>query len=394
MSTFAELADQITADELRARGGHKWAAGGPGVIGAFVAEMDFGVAPPVEAALLDVLGRADFGYLSDRIVAAMAAACAAWQRDRYGWTVDPARIRPLPDVITGLAAAITVFSRPGSPVILPTPAYMPFLTVPGTLGREIIQVPMTADGGRHVLDLDGIDAAFKRGGHLLVLCNPCNPVGRVYHAAELAAVAEVVDANGGRVFADEIHAPLIYPGGVHRPYASLSPTAAGHSVTGTATSKGWNVPGLKCAQLVLSNDADAAVWAERGHTFEHGASTPGVQAATAAYRDGGPWLDDVVAYLDGSRTLLARLLADHLPEVGFRPPEGTYLAWLDCRALFSGLGGAASPAGFFLDEARVMLTDGAACGTAGQGHVRLNFATPRPVLAEIVRRMAAAVSAR
>src|SRR5271167_1607700 len=115
MSTFAETADQVTPDELRARGGHKWAAGGPGVIGAFVAEMDFGVAPPVEAALLDVIRRADFGYLSDRAVAEMAAACAAWQHDRYGWPVDPGRIRPLPDVITGLAAAITVFSRPGSP---------------------------------------------------------------------------------------------------------------------------------------------------------------------------------------------------------------------------------------------------------------------------------------
>jgi cysteine-S-conjugate beta-lyase len=394
MSTFTAAADLITADELRARGGHKWAAGGPGVIGAFVAEMDFGVAPPVEAALLDVISRADFGYLSDRAVAEMAGACAAWQRDRYGWTVDPRRIRPLPDVITGLAAAITVFSRPGSPVILPTPAYMPFLTVPGTLGREIIQVPMAVDDGRYVLDLNGIDAAFKRGGHLLILCNPANPVGRVYDAAELAAVAELVDANGGRVFADEIHAPLIYPGGTHRPYASLSPAAAGHTVTGTATSKGWNVPGLKCAQLVLSNDADAAVWAERGRTYEHGASTPGVQAATAAYRDGGPWLDDVVAYLDGSRALLAGLLADHLPEVGYRPPAGTYLAWLDCRPLVSGLGLAASPAEFFLAEARVMLTDGAACGTAGRGYVRLNFATPRPILAEIVRRMAASVSGR
>ena len=391
MTSFAEIVDRTSEDELRARGSHKWAKGGPGVIGAFVAEMDFGVAPPIEAALLDVIKRADFGYLSQRVVTDMSAACAAWQRDHYGWDIDPERVRPLPDVITALAAAITVFSRPGSPVILPTPAYMPFLTVPGGLGREIIQVPMAADGGRHVLDLDGIDAAFKRGGHLLILCNPCNPVGRVYDAGELAAVAEVVEANGGRVFADEIHAPLIYPGGTHIPYAPLSAATAAHTVTGTAASKGWNLPGLKCAQLLLSNDQDAATWAERGSPFEHGTSTPGVRATTAAYRDGGPWLDDAVAYLDGNRALLARLLAEHLPEIGYRPPEGTYLAWLDCRALFARRGIEASPAEFFLAKAQVMLTDGAACGDVGRGHVRLNFATPRPILTEIVRRLAGAV---
>jgi cystathionine beta-lyase len=391
MNSFAEIADRTTEDQLRARGSQKWSRGGPGVIGAFVAEMDFGAAPPVEAALLDVIKRADFGYLSDRALTEMADACAAWQRDRYGWDVDPGRVRPLPDVITGLVAAITVFSRPGSPVILPTPAYMPFLTVPGSLDREVIQVPMATDGGRPVLDLDGIDAAFKRGGHLLILCNPCNPLGRVYGRDELAAVAAVVEANGGRVFADEIHAPLIYPGGTHVPYASLSEVTAAHAVTGTAASKGWNLPGLKCAQLLLSNEHDAAAWAKRGSTFEHGASTLGVQASTAAYRDGRPWLDDVVAYLDGSRPLLAGLLAEQLPEVGYRPPEGTCLAWLDCRALFDDRGIAASPAEFFLAKARVMLTDGAACGESGRGHVRLNFATPRPILTEIVRRMAGAV---
>jgi cystathionine beta-lyase len=387
MPTFAEMADRISIDELRRRGSVKWTRGGPDVIGAFVAEMDFGAAPAIEAALLDVIARADFGYLSEHAIADMAQACAAWQREAYGWTVDPASIRPLPDVVKGLEAAIQVFSRPDTPVILPTPAYMPFLLVPPRLGRQIIQVPMIPSGGRLVLDLDGIDAAFKAGGQLLILCNPCNPVGRVYTRDELSALTEVVDRNGGRVFADEIHAPLVYPGGTHIPYAGISGEAAAHAITATAASKGWNLPGLKCAQLILTNDADAATWAENGFMFEHGASTPGVRASTAAYRAGGGWLADVVGYLDGSRGLLAGLLAEQLPAIRYQPPEGTYLAWLDCRDL--GIGD--SPAEFFLAKARVLLTDGAACGDAGRGHVRLNFATPRPVLAEIVRRMAEAV---
>ena len=274
MPTFAETADRITAEELYRRGSVKWTRGGPGAIGAFVAEMDFGAAPAISEALRELTARADFGYLSEHEVTELAQACAAWQHDSYGWTVDPARVRPLPDVIKGLEAAITVFSRPGAPVILPTPAYMPFLTWPARLGREIIQVPMTTSSGRPALDLAGLDAAFRRGGHLLILCNPCNPVGRVYTKDELAG-----------------------------------------------------------------------------------------------------------------------LLADYLPGIGYQPPEGTYLAWLDCRDLVRDRGIEVSPAEFFRARARVLLTDGAACGEAGRGHVRLNFATPRPILTEIVRRMAEAVQA-
>src|SRR5499427_9495126 len=306
MPTFAEMAERISIDELRRRGSVKWTRGGPDVIGAFVAEMDFGAAPAIEAALLDVIARADFGYLSEHAIADMAQACAAWQQDAYGWTVDPARIRPLPDVVKGLEATIQVFSGPSTPVILPTPAYMPFLLVPPRLGRRIIQVPMIpAEDGRLVLDLDGIDAAFKAGGQLLILCNPHNPVGRVHTREELTALTEVVDRNGGRVFADEIHAPLVYPGGEHIPYAGLSGQAAAHAVTATSASKGWNLPGLKCAQLILTNEADAANWTENGFMLEHGASTLGVRATIAAYRDGGAWLADAVGYLDSSRQLLA-----------------------------------------------------------------------------------------
>jgi len=199
-----------------------------------------------------------------------------------------------------------------------------------------------------------------------------------------------VDDAGARVFSDEIHAPLVHPGAVHRPYASLSPVTAGHTVTATSASKAWNLPGLKAAQLILSNAEDAAHWGRVGALYTHGASTPGVLAATAAYDVGEAWLDNVLRYLEGNRRLLGELLAERLPAVRWTPPEGTYLAWLDCREL----GLPASAGEFFLERAGVAMVDGPECGAPGAGHVRLNFATPRPLLNAIVERMADAVRRR
>jgi cysteine-S-conjugate beta-lyase len=382
--------DALTVEDLRARGGLKWTRYGPGSLGAFVAEMDTGTAPAVQAALREAVEVGEFGYLPPAPVAAMAEACAAWQRDRYGWTVAPDDVRPVADVLRGLEIVIGHLTAPGRPVILPTPAYMPFLELPGLLGREILAVPATRVDGRPALDLDGIDAAFRAGGELLVLTNPHNPLGRVFTADELCAVCEVVDRHGGRVFADEIHAPLVYPGHEHVPYATVSPTAARHAVTGTSASKAWNLPGLACGQLILSNDADRAAFACLPTAATHGTSPLGVIAAAAAYTEGGPWLDGVLAHLDGNRRALAPLLAEHLPDARFDRPEGTYLAWLDLRAL--GLGD--HPAEVLRVRTGVALVDGALCGTPGRGHARLNFATPRPVLELLVRRLAEGVRPR
>lgn len=381
--------DAITAEALRAIGGVKWSLF-PDTIGAFVAEMDFGTAPAVSQALHAAVDQGLLGYLPRAVSERMSAACAGWLGSKYGWDVPAERIRPLPDVLAGLTAAIEHFSTPGSPVILPTPAYMPFLTLPKSLGREIIQVPMTVEDGRYVYELDALDAAFADGGNLMILCNPHNPVGRVLERQEMLAIAEVVERHGGRVFSDEIHAPLVFPGHQHLPYAATSDAAAAHTVTATSASKAWNIPGMKCAQLILSNDADAEVWSRVGIMAEHGAATLGVIANTAAYTAGGQWLDDVIAYLDGNRRLLGELLAERIPEIGYTAPEGTYLTLLDCRPL--GLGD--HPAQFFLEHAKVAMTDGAMCGEAAVGMARFNMAMPRPLLEQAVDQMAEALARR
>jgi cysteine-S-conjugate beta-lyase len=387
--TVRQAIDATTVAMLRKRGSYKWTAAGPDGLGAAVAEMDFGAAPAILDALAALSADANFGYLSPVLADQLAEACSEFQQRRFGWTVEPALIHHVPDVIKGLELAITRFSRPDSPVILPTPAYMPFLTVPGFLGREIIQVRMIDDGGFFTFDLDAIEDAFRAGGHLLIFCNPYNPLGRVFTREEIAALTDVVDRHGGRVFADEVHAALVYPGRRHIPYASTSDTAAAHALTATSASKAWNLPGLKCAQVILSSEPDRQRWEEMGFFASRGASNPGVVANIAAYRHGDAWLDEVLGYLDDSRRLLADLLARHLPQVRYRPPDGTYLAWLDCTALDLP----DSPGALVTERAEVTVVDGPAFGDGGPGSFRLNFATPQPVLAEMVDRIAAVLNA-
>ncbi|SEE98736.1 MalY/PatB family protein [Ruania alba] len=381
--------DDLTVEHLRAVGSVKWTAF-PDKIGAFVAEMDFPIAAPITQALHAAVDVGAFGYLPAATADAMSQAYATWANEHYAWQVDPADVHPVADVLAALELTIDFFTEPGTAVVLPTPAYMPFLTVPLTHGRRIIQVPMAREGDRYVYDLDALDAAFADGGGLLVLCNPHNPIGRVLEADEMRAVAEVVERHGGRVFSDEIHAPLVYAPARHVPYASVSETAAGHTITATSASKAWNLPGMKCAQVVLSSDADRALWRRHGKSFEHGAANLGVIANTAAYAAGEPWLDEVLGYLDGNRRRLAELVAEHLPGVSYTPPEGTYLAWLDCADL--DLPG--PPAGFFATHAGVATTDGGQCGEVGRTALRYNFATPRPIMERSLAAMGRALRQR
>jgi cystathionine beta-lyase len=245
---------------------------------------------------------------------------------------------------------------------------------------------MINEGGHDELDLGAIDDALAAGARAVLLCSPHNPTGRVFTAEELGALAEVVDRHGARVIADEVHAPLVYEGARHFPYATVSDAAAEHTITVTSASKAFNLAGLKCAQVVASNHADAARWRGLGVFAVAGPTPLGNAASTAAYRAGGDWLHDLVAYLSGNRQALLDLLAAELPAITCRTPEATFLAWLDCSEL-----GADDPARFFLDHAHVALSDGPPFGPECEQHVRLNFATSRAFLERIVRAMGTAV---
>jgi cystathionine beta-lyase len=386
VATVQTALDSLTEENLIGVVGAKWTYF-PDCIGAFVAEMDYGTAPAVVETLRATVDAGFFGYLPRGKSQELGEAVSRWYREEANWEVPAEWISPLPDVLHGLSIASTYFTKPGAKIIVATPAYMPFLTMPSFLGREHVEVPMLLNDGQWEYDYAALDATFA-DGDLLIVCNPHNPIGRVLTTDEMVKISEIVDRHNGRVFSDEIHAPLRYPGHPHVPYASVNDVAAGHTITAIAASKAWNLAGLKCAQLVLGNEADVAKWKEVGTFAGHGASTVGVLASIAAYNDGREWLAEISEYLDGNRRYLADLIAQHLPGIVYHQPEGTYLAWLDFRN--TGLDG--DLADFFRERAKVALTDGSACGEVGQRHIRFNFAMPRPLLETAVTRMGEALA--
>jgi cystathionine beta-lyase len=380
--------DDVDVDRLRRRRTVKWTLYGPDVLAAWVAEMDFDVAPVVRAAILEAVAREDFGYV-EADLSALTSACAAFLESEHGWHVAPNRIFPIADVLGGITAALNVFVEPRTPVALLTPAYPPFFEVIELTGRPAIAVPLVDGPLQAGIDLDAVDGALRSGARALLLCNPHNPTGRAFTRDELGALAAVVDRHGARVIADEVHAPLVYASGAHVHYAGVSEMTAAHTITVTSASKAFNVAGLKCAQVIASNHDDATRWRALQVHEVPGPTPIGIAASTAAYAEGREWLHDLVAYLDGNRRALVDLLAAELPGVRCHLPEATFLAWLDCAALDLD-----DPARCFLDRGRVAVSDGPPFGPGCEQHVRVNFATSRALLERIVAGMAHAVAAR
>lgn len=368
-------------------GSLKWTHHDEDVLAAWVAEMDFGLAPSIADALHEAIDRGDTGYFSETAERASAGAAAEFWAERLGLTVPSDMVFHAPDVVQGVGRAITHLTEPGSPVILHTPAYYPFFSMLEMVRRPLVEVTCGRDDeGRYRLNLNAIEQAFADGAGALVLCSPWNPTGRVFERSELEDVVSIAATHGGRVIADEIFAPLTLPSAVHTPAALVDPETV---VTVTSASKTWNLPGLKCAQVILTNERDGEIWSAYFEHHKIGVSNLGIIASEAAYSEGRGWLDDVKNRIAENRDLVGRLFAEHLPDVGFVPPEGTYLAWLDF-----GRTAIERPAEFFMEEARVALTDGEPFRGDSSQHARLNFATTPEILTEVVERMGSAVSRR
>ncbi|MER6307941.1 aminotransferase class I/II-fold pyridoxal phosphate-dependent enzyme [Streptomyces sp. NPDC001657] len=374
----------LSLDTLRRRTSMKWRTYPADVLPLWVAEMDVPLAAPVARAIADAVALGDTGYPAGT---AYAQALAGFARERWGWRdLAVERTAIVPDVMLGIVEVLKLVTRPGDPVVVNCPVYPPFYQFLTHMDRRVVEAPL---GAGQRIDFDALEAAFRdavagRGRGAYLLCSPHNPTGTVHSAEELAAVAALADEYGVRVVADEIHAPVVALDAAFVPYLSVPGAEGGFSLM--SASKAWNLAGLKAALAVAGPEA-AEDLARMPEEVSHGPSHVGILAHTAALRDGGGWLDALRAGLDEDRQLLARLLAERLPAVRYRPAAGTFLAWLDCRPL--GLGD--NPAAFFLERGRVALSPGPDFGTGGAGHVRLNLATSPEVLTEAVARMADAL---
>jgi len=369
-----------TDAELRASGCVKWASAAADVLPAWVAEMDFAVAEPITSALHTAIDSGRMGYGPADEKTGVAEALADFALGRWGWRVDPSRVVLAGDVVDGIARVLDRLAEDAA-VVVPTPAYPPFLSLVGFTGRQIVPAPLDPEAETAEHDLAAIDEALRAGARTVILCNPHNPWGRSFGRAELEALRDVVEAHGALVVVDEIHAPLTLPGATHVPYAAVASPGA-PVVTVTSATKGWNIPGLKCAQIVCSS-ADQAERV-RSHPMHPGQSALGTVAAHAAYTEGGPWLDELIGTLDDNRRLFAELVRERLPRARMRPLEATYLAWLDARAY-----GLESPGETALQVGRVWV-DHRPWGPGGEGHVRVNLATSPQRVEEIVNRLAKA----
>lgn len=408
-----------TLAELRRRGTKKWRGYPDDVIPMWVAESDFHTCPAVARAIQDCVDREYFGYSADDVE--LREALAAFYERRFGWSFSPDWVRTVPDVVKGVTIAVEELTPAGSTIVLPVPAYNPFFEIPDVTGRPAIEVALTPEGR---FDLAALEEVFASGtattrgrvvgteeGHggnaeeshgtapagSLILCSPYNPLGRVFSKEELRDVVELAAKYNVRVISDEIHAPIIYPGHQHTPAASISEIAAENTITVTATSKGWNTAGLRCAQMILSSPRDREIMAGVHKLRTGEASTIGIAAATAAYSDESGWLEEQIDYLSGNLDLIERRLPEVLPGATFHRPEGTYLLWVDVRdvpGIYTATDGNSEtppdPAEQIFKRAKVAFNTGAIYGAGGDGHVRINFATSREILTEALDRIAAA----
>ncbi len=378
MRTDEPVGRAPTRAHVAARSGVKWTRYGDDVLAAWVADMDFDPPPAVTDALRQMIDRGDLGY---RLAAdELAPTYADWQERHHGWRPDEERIRCFTSALHAIDAVLWATTEPGDGVVVFTPIYFPFLDTIETSGRRRVDVPLDPDGWR--IDPERLAAAIDPTTRLVLFCQPHNPTGRVFDEAEVAAVADVAERHDLVVVSDEIWCDLAFDRR-HRPLALAGDRFAGRLVTIGSASKSFNLAGLRCAVAHVDHEpVERALSAMPTHLLG-ASSTLGVAGTLAAWREGEPWLAWVRDEIVARRDRLARRLAAELPEVGFDPPEATYLAWLD----FGATGLADNPSYRLVKEAGVALSEGATFGEQGRPFARLNFATSAAILDEIVDRI-------
>ncbi|MCZ8518498.1 MULTISPECIES: MalY/PatB family protein [Paenibacillus] len=360
--------------------------GNPDILPLWVADMDF-LAPPAVREVLEK--RAALGVYGYAVrTEGYLGSIVNWYKRRHGWTIEPGWITDSPSIVTSLSLAVELFTEPGGEVVLQSPVYYPFYDVILGNGRKVAKNPLVIRNNRFEMDYDHLESLFQGGAKLLLLCSPHNPGGRVWEREELLRLGELCLRYGVTVVSDEIHCDLALSGHKHIPFASLSPELADITLTCLAATKTFNLPGLHTSYVVTSNPSLRRRLEHRIKTLSiHMASHFAQDAVEAAYNEGEAWLDEMLAYVEGNLEYAIGYLAQHLPEVKPLRPDGTYLLWVDCRALNLDIPGLKD---LMFNRAKVAFSEGSVFGTEGEGWLRINLACPRSILEEALLRFCGA----
>ena len=385
------MSDQVvkapTLAELATHHSEKWRAFPSDVIPLPVAEMDFPIADPIKALLHTMVENSDMGYLG--AIPELGAAFSSFAQTRWSWSVDPAKVRVATDVGVGVVEILRVFTTPGDRILISSPVYQNFYTWMNETRVTCVDVPFIHHISDDIsqqwqIDWPAIEEAYSSGIKVHLLCSPHNPIGRVYSKEELEKFVALAIKHNVIIISDEIHAPLEYRDHPFTPILTLGQDAERVSVVVTAASKGWNIAGLKCAIIVSGNQQMHEKLNALPYSLHFRASLFGAFATATAFDQGVTWLDTVITQLNFNRHLISELLAEHLPEVGYNPPQHSYLAWLDLSNLELG----EIPTEKILEKSRVALNPGHIYGAQWKNFARLNFATSPEIITQAITQMA------
>lgn len=364
---------------------YKWdTASEEDVLPMWVADMDFRTAPSVIEALRRRVEHGIFGYT--KVPAAYYEAIIHWFARRHSWQIEKEWIVYTSGVVPALSAIIKALTTPGDRVLVQTPVYNCFFSSIHNNGCEVLASPLIYTNQTYRMDFEDLERkAADPSVTLMLLCNPHNPVGRVWTRQELTRLGEICLRNHVTVVADEIHCELVFPAHTYIPFASISEDFRQHSVTCTSPSKAFNLAGLQIANII-SADESARIKIERAININEVCDVNpfGVEALIAAYRDGEEWLEALKHYLLGNYHYLRVYFKEHLPQFPVTMLEGTYLVWVDCR----GAGRSSKEiVTDLLKTEQVWVNEGSMYGEAGEGFIRINIACPRRVLQHGMNRL-------
>ncbi|OUB80924.1 MalY/PatB family protein [Bacillus wiedmannii] len=348
------------------------------ILPMWVADMDFMSSPAVVNALINRAKQGVYGY--SIIPDSYYIAIIDWLKRRHDWAVKKEWITHSPGVVTALSILVSCLTQPGDKIIIQSPVYHPFYDVVIQQNRKLVTNNLVLDEGRYTMDLNDLENKIDSSVKLMLLCNPHNPVGRVWNEEELERLGEICAKHNIIVISDEIHCDLIYKGYRHTPFASISKEMENNIVTCISTSKTFNLAGLKTCNLIIQNPHIKELYEKKLKTLSlNSESFFGITAVESAYRYGEEWLNQLLVYLEDNLNFLLRYFKQHINQVKVIKPEGTYLVWLDFRELRLNKKNIEK---WMYQKAKVALNEGSMFGENGEGFLRMNIACPRVTLEE------------